>query len=171
MGENPDVPGRESVRTPMQWSDERNGGFSRAPRNRLVAPIPGDGYAPEHVNALKQRSDSESLLRFMHELITRYRTSPEIGWGTPRVLDHDAVGVLAHEVVADVGRMVAVHNFTDVPVRFTLDLGPVEEGTVLVDVHGTERLRLEPRGQIELELAAYGHRWLRVSPPGDTRIS
>lgn len=171
MGENPDVPGRASVRTPMQWSDGKNGGFSQAARGRLVAPIPTDGYAPDHVNARQQRADDGSLLRFMQQLINRYRTSPEIGWGTPRVLDHDASGVLAHELSSDVGRLVALHNFTDVPVRVALDLGPVPEGTVLFDLHGTERLTLDPRGRLEIELAAYGFRWLRVSSPGDTRIS
>lgn len=171
MGENPDIPGRTSVRTPMQWSDGKNGGFSRAAPSRLVAPIPTDGYAPEHVNALHQRADEDSLLRFMHQLITRYRTSPEIGWGTPRILDHDAVGVLAHELSADVGRMVALHNFAEVPVRVALELGPVEEGTVLLNLHGTDRIALGPRGRFETELPAYGFRWLRVSAPDDTRIS
>ncbi|GEP48824.1 trehalose synthase [Microbacterium saccharophilum] len=171
MGENPEIQGRTSVRTPMQWSDGKNGGFSRAAPGRLVAPIPTDGYAPEHVNALHQRADEGSLLRFIQQLIKRYRTSSEIGWGTPRVLDHDAAGVLAHELRSDVGRMVALHNFSDVPVRVALDLGAVEEGTMLLDLHGAERLPLGSRGRTEVELEAFGYRWLRVAAPGDTRIS
>lgn len=170
MGENPDVAGRQSVRTPMQWTDGRNGGFSHAPKSRLVAPLPGDGYAPAHVNAQQQRNDDDSLLQFIRRLIGRYRVSPEIGWGTLNILENDATGVLSHDVHADVGRMVALHNFTEVPVRLRVELGRVEEGTALLDLHGPERIPLEANGRLELELPPYGFRWLRVSPPGDTRI-
>jgi len=170
MGENPKVPGRGSVRTPMQWTDGKNGGFSHAAASRLVAPLPTDGYAPVHVNVQRQRNDDDSLLQFVRHLISRYRVSPEIGWGTLSILDHDGDGVLAHEVSADVGRMIALHNFTDVPVRLRVELGPVEDGTALLDLHGSERIDVGPNGRVETELDPYGYRWLRVSPPGDTRI-
>jgi trehalose synthase len=170
MGENPDIAGRQSVRTPMQWTDGKNGGFSHAAPSRLVAPLPGDGYAPEHVNVQQQRNDDESLLHFIRGLVSRYRVSSEIGWGALRILEHDGAGVLAHEVSSDVGRMIAVHNFTDVPLRLTVELGAVEDGTALLDLHGPERTALDQRGRVDLELAPYGFRWLRVSPPGDTRI-
>ena len=170
MGENIEVAGRESVRTPMQWTDGKNGGFSRVAPGRLVAPIPGDGYAPDHVNVQQQRNTDGSLLQFIRQLMSRYRSSPEIGWGTLRILDHDGTGVLAHEVSADVGRMVALHNFTEVPVRMTVKIGKVEDDTVLLDLHGPERLPLAPHGRLDIELPAYGFRWLRISPPGDTRI-
>ncbi|WP_404434508.1 alpha-amylase family protein [Microbacterium lacus] len=170
MGENPEIPGRKSVRTPMQWTDGKNGGFSRAAAGRLAAPIPGDGYSPDHVNVQQQRNDDQSLLQFIRSLIGRYRISPEIGWGELRILEHDGEGVLVHEVGADVGRMIALHNFTEVPVRMTMRVEDVEEGTMLLDLHGPERIDVGPRGRVELELAPYGFRWLRVSPPGDTRI-
>ena len=170
MGENPEIQGRQAVRTPMQWTDGKNGGFSHAAPGRLVAPIPGDGYAPEHVNVQQQRNVEDSLLQFVRHLVGRYRVSSEIGWGTLRILDHDGKGVLAHEVASDVGRMIALHNFTEAPKRVTVDIGAVEEDTALLDLHGPERIALDPRGRVDLELAPYGFRWLRVSPPGDTRI-
>lgn len=170
MGENVEIAGRQSVRTPMQWTDGKNGGFSHAAPSRLVAPLPGDGYAPEHVNVQQQRNDDDSLLHFIRGLVSRYRVSPEIGWGRLRILEHDGAGVLAHEVSSDVGRMIALHNFTEVPVRLKVELGAVEDGTALLDLHGPDRIALDPRGRVDLELAPYGFRWLRVSPPGDTRI-
>ena len=51
MGENLDVEGRLAVRTPMQWDDGPNGGFSTAPRRRLTRPQPTGLFGPEHVNA------------------------------------------------------------------------------------------------------------------------
>ncbi|CDJ99553.1 Alpha amylase catalytic region [Microbacterium sp. C448] len=170
MGENSDVPGRGAVRTPMQWTDGKNGGFSQTSPGRLVAPMPGDGYSPEHVNVLKQRNDPDSLLQFIRHLIRRYRVSPEIGWGELELFETSADGVLAHGVLSPLGRMIALHNFTAVPVRTRVEIGAVEEGTMLLDLHGPERMALDVSGRVELELAPYGFRWLRVSPPGDTRI-
>jgi trehalose synthase len=170
MGENTQVKGRQAVRTPMQWTDGKNGGFSHAAPSRLVAPIPTDGYAPEHINVQHQRNDEGSLLQFVRHLIARYRVSSEIGWGSFGILEHDGEGVFVHEVRSDVGRMIALHNFTSVAVRVTVEAGPVDEGTTLLDLQGPERLDLDPRGRFDVELAPYGYRWLRVSPPGDTRI-
>ena len=67
MGENGEQQGRQAVRTPMQWTDERNGGFSRAAPSRLTASPPTDGYAPEHVNVEAQLHDPESLLSFIEK--------------------------------------------------------------------------------------------------------
>ena len=68
MGENIDIPGRSAVRTPMQWTAEKNGGFSQAAPSRLIAQPPGDGYAPQHVNAADQIEDRESLLHFFEHI-------------------------------------------------------------------------------------------------------
>lgn len=169
MGENSDVPGRSAVRTPMQWTDGKNGGFSNAAPGRLVAPTPGEGYSPDHVNVLSQRNDPDSLLQFMRHLIRRYRVSPEIGWGELEILDASGEGVFAHGVRSPLGRMVALHNFTSMPTRTRVHVGDVEEGTLLLDLHGPERIPLDA-GRVEFELDAYGFRWMRLSPPGDTRI-
>ncbi|MGA7148728.1 MAG: alpha-amylase family protein [Microbacterium sp.] len=170
MGENPEILGRTSVRTPMQWSDTRNGGFSHAAPSRLASRPPEGGYAPEHVNASQQLNDDGSLLRFIRKLAERYRISPEIGWGELEVLEHDEPAVLAHSVRADVGRMIAVHNFADEPARVTLTIADEPEGAELTDLFGPERNALPPNGRFELDLPAYGWRWFRVARPGDGRL-
>lgn len=167
MGENPEIEGRQSVRTPMQWTSGKNGGFSDAMPSRLVSLPPDDGFAPQHVNVSDQYND-DSLLRFVRQLTARYRVSPEIGWGDLEVLRQEAAGILVHSLTADVGRMIAVHNFTDVPGVATLDLSGEPEGTRLVDLLGSEVLGDGPRW--EFEVSAYGYRWLRVSRPGDGRL-
>ena len=171
MGENIDIPGRSAVRTPMQWTAEKNGGFSQAAPSRLIARPPGDGYAPQHVNAADQIEDRESLLHFFRDLISRYRISPELGWGALEVLEQPVDALLVHSLRADVGRMIAIHNFTDVPATTSFALQDEPDGTQLVDLLGSERIPLDERGGVELEVPAYGYRWLRVSRPGDGRVS
>jgi trehalose synthase len=65
MGEDLDAEGRLAVRTPMQWTSGRNGGFSTAAPGRLPGPVVSGGFAPEFVNVQDQRHDPESLLSFM----------------------------------------------------------------------------------------------------------
>ncbi|PVE95599.1 alpha-amylase family protein [Microbacterium sp. TPD7012] len=171
MGENVDIEGRESVRTPMQWSADRNGGFSDAAPSRLVARPPADGYAPQHVNVASQLEDRGSQLHFIRDLVSRYRISPELGWGEFEVIDQPARALLVHSLRADVGRVIALHNFSEVPVETSFRLADEPEGTTLVDLLEAARLTLGPGGAVELEVPAYGYRWLRVSRPGDGRVT
>ena len=170
MGENVDIPGRQAVRTPMQWSTDRNGGFSDAAPSRLVAGPPSDGYAPQHVNAAAQLEDRGSMLHFVRDLISRYRVSPELGWGVFAVIEQPVPALLVHSLSADVGRVIALHNFAEVPARTHFRLADEPEGTALVDLLEPARMELESNGDVELEVPAYGFRWLRVSRPGDGRV-
>ncbi|MEL4319678.1 alpha-amylase family protein [Leifsonia sp. YIM 134122] len=171
MGENEELGGRLTVRSPMQWTSERNGGFSRAIPSRLVAQPPGDGYAPEHVNVEAQMHDEESMLLFIRRLTARYRASPEIGWGELAVLDQPHSSVLAHQVSADVGRLVALHNFANTPVVVPLELDVDGAGWELSDLFAVTRIPLDERGRAEVHLDGYGYRWLRVVEPGDRRLT
>src|SRR5699024_8805921 len=98
MREYLESPCRQSVRTPMQWTSDANGGFSRARASRLAAPVVEDGFSPEHVNVADQRHDPDSLLQFMRLLIRTYRNSVEIGWGDFSVLEQPNDAVLVHSV-------------------------------------------------------------------------
>lgn len=171
MGENGEQEGRQAVRTPMQWTDERNGGFSRARPSRLVAQPPSDGYAPEHVNVESQMHDPDSLLSFIKRLATRYRSSPEIGWGELDVLTTENDAVLAHRITADLGRFIAVHNFSSVPALVPLELGPVAPDSVLSDLFAPDTFPLDERGRIEVHLDAYGYRWFRIVETDDRRLT
>ncbi|HUH07411.1 MAG TPA: alpha-amylase family protein, partial [Egibacteraceae bacterium] len=82
MGENLDVDGRMAVRTPMQWSDEPNGGFSSAPADQLCVPMTEQGdFGYRQVNVDEQRRDEGSLLNWMERMIRLRKLTPEIGWG------------------------------------------------------------------------------------------
>lgn len=171
MGENIEIEGRRSVRTPMQWTTAKNGGFSSAPPSRVVAQPPGDGYAPQHVNVDAQLGDHDSLLRFVQRLASRYRSSAEMGWGRFEVLEHAQPAVLVHSLTADVGRFIALHNFSDAPVETAFALDDDPDAVALADLLGPERIALDERKGVVIELPPYGYRWLRVVRPGDGRLS
>jgi trehalose synthase len=171
MGENREEGGRMTVRTPMQWTDEVNGGFSRARPRKLTAMPPTDGYAPEHVNVEAQMHDPESLLGVIRSFAVRYRSSPEIGWGRFELLDTGQDAVLAHRITADVGRFVAVHNFAQTPTVVSLAFGEVAEGSVLSDLFAVDTLDLDESGRIDVHVGAYGYRWFRIVEPDDRRLT
>jgi glycosidase len=173
MGENLDVGGRMSVRTPMQWSADENGGFSSASPRRLPRPVTTGVWGPANVNVAAQRSDPDSLWSFIQRLVSRYRQSPEIGWSDVEILAHPHRSVLAHVCRYGEWAMLAVHNLGDQPVEVELEVPALEPGSVMVDLLVPRADPLEPddRGRFPLTLAAYDHRWLRVASPGDRRIT
>jgi trehalose synthase len=171
MGENLEAEGRNSVRTPMQWTADKNGGFSRARPSRLPGPVVTGGFSPEHVNVADQRRDPESLLSFMKLLIRRYRECPELGWGRFEVLDQPHASVLAHCCRWDDGCLLAVHNLGPEPLSVPLQLDEDPAASTLVDLLGDEDAELDDKARVELQLDGYGYRWLRVHRHGDRRLT
>jgi trehalose synthase len=170
MGEDLDADGRLAVRTPMQWTSGRNGGFSTAEPRRLPGPVVSGGFSPEFVNVQDQRHDPDSLLSFMKLLISRYRESPELGWGRFTVLEQPHPAVLAHACVWDDGTMVAVHNLGAEPRTVPLTLEDCDDSHRLIDLLSEGSTPVSAKGQVELALEGYGYRWLRVVGPDSRRL-
>jgi glycosidase len=159
-----------AVRTPMQWSPDRNGGFSSVPPSRLCRPLVQDGFSPQHVNVAAQRRDPESLLAFMALLIRRYRDSPELGWSTFQVLDQPHPSVLAHVCTWDDGSLVAVHNLSSDACEVPLRLDGCDDSHRLEDLLQDGTTRLDEKGRTTIALDGYGYRWLRVVAEGSRRL-
>src|SRR5690606_3243239 len=86
MGENLALKEREAVRTPMQWSDDFQAGFSTS--KKLVNPIIDQGpYNYMQVNVEAQRRDPNSLLNWTTTMIRLRKECPEIGWGDWKIID------------------------------------------------------------------------------------
>ncbi|MBO1030580.1 alpha-amylase family protein [Tessaracoccus sp. SD287] len=175
MGENLAVPGRMAVRTPMQWTDEKNGGFSAARASRLPAPVTEGAFGPAHVNVAAQRKDPDSLLNFVSLLARRYRESPEVGMGASQVLAHDVASVLAHRCTwtrpGDAGAStVLVHNLSPEACEITVTLDGVEEGTEARELLTDARLQVGRGGRLTVPVDGYGHLWWRLHHPGDLRL-
>ncbi|NLT29509.1 MAG: trehalose synthase [Propionibacterium sp.] len=160
MGEDLAAEGRMAVRTPMQWSSGRNGGFSEAQPARLISrPVP-DGYGPEHINLADQEHDPDSLWTFMRELIGVRRRRPELGWGEFSVVEQSEKSVLAHRVDLPGSGVLAVHNFSADPVTVNLVDTLAEEDTIEDLLDGDSVVRHE--GGLTLSLEGYGYRWFRI---------
>jgi glycosidase len=170
MGEDLDAEGRLAVRTPMQWTAGRNGGFSRADPRRLPGPVVSGGCSPEFVNVQDQRRDPDSLLSFMKLLISRYRECPELGWGKFRVLEQPHASVLAHVCSWDDGTLVAVHNLGAEPRTVSLTLEGCDATHRLEDLLTSGSTPVSEKGEVELALEGYGYRWLRVVGPDSRRL-
>lgn len=170
MGENLEVDGREAVRTPMQWTDEKNGGFSSASPSKLARQVTEGPYGPAHVNAADCRRNKDSLLHHITRLAKRYRESPELGWGDYAVLDQPNPSVLAHHVTWKDRSMVLLHNLGPEPVVVPLTLEEEEPGTQLVDLMSEESCELDQDSSTESQLDGYGYRWLRIKHADDPRL-
>jgi maltose alpha-D-glucosyltransferase / alpha-amylase len=163
MGEDLSLPGREAIRTPMQWSAGRNAGFSTADPDKLVRPVVSRGrFGYKQVSVADQRHDPQSLLNWFERMIHTLRESPEVGTGTCTHVDITGPrGVLVHRADGTTGTMVFLHNLTDKPA--TVDLSSLaaeadEPDEVFADQdYGSGQLKLGA-----LELAGYGYRWIRL---------
>jgi maltose alpha-D-glucosyltransferase / alpha-amylase len=162
MGDDLALPERESVRTVMQWSTERNGGFSIAEPGRLArTTIAGGPFGFESgVDVEDQQRDTGSLLHWMVRLIRTRKQCPEVGWGDWKILETGDPGVFAHRCTWSGGTVVAVHNLADRPAAVRLDLE--EQGREkLVELLGDQPYKLVgPHEEICLE--PYGYRWFRI---------
>ena len=158
MGEDLRLKERAAIRTPMQWSDERNAGFS-ATAGALVRPVIDRGmFAYEHVNVEQQRRDPDSLLQWTARMIRLRKQCPEIGWGEWRVVAAGARSVLAVEYRWRGNTIVCVHNVSGEQCEAKLRLG----GGVLSNLVDVEQLKADGRGVHRVALEPFGYRWFRL---------
>jgi maltose alpha-D-glucosyltransferase/alpha-amylase len=165
MGDNLTLDERDCARTPMQWTSDPHGGFSRA--ERTVRPCIDDHeYGYPKVNVADQRRDPESLLNWTERRIRMRKECPELGWGDFTVLRVDADDVLAIRYDFRGVSMVTVHNFG--ARRHTIGLEPkCQGGDALFDVFDDNHSRSD-NGTHQLTLGPYAHRWYRVGAPDNT---
>ncbi|WLQ07981.1 alpha-amylase family protein [Arthrobacter oryzae] len=176
MGEDLRAEGRSAVRSPMQWNDTDNGGFSTAPADKLVAQVVDGYFGPKNINAAQAVRDPDSLWNFIATLIRRYRESPELSWGDFELIKQANPGVLLHSCTRAGSTLVLAHNMAAQPASVTARVSSPEDpketfgGAILLDLLDGENIALADDGGFELELERYGYRWFRIQRSGDRRI-
>jgi maltose alpha-D-glucosyltransferase/alpha-amylase len=163
MGDNIYLGDRDGVRTPMQWSPDRNAGFSRADPQRLyLPPIMDPIYGFEAVNVEAQKREPNSLLNWMRRLLAARKTSRAMGRGGLSFLRAGNRKVLAY--VRELGdeAVLCVANLCRTPQPVELDLRRFK-GRVPIELLG--RAAFPPIGELPylLTLTGCGFYWFRLA--------
>jgi maltose alpha-D-glucosyltransferase/alpha-amylase len=163
MGDNPYLGDRDGVRTPMQWSADRNGGFSRTNPQKLLLPMISDPeYRYETVNVEVQEQNPNSLLWWMKRMIALRKAYPAFGRGTLQMLAPENRKVLAFlRQHADVTLLIVV-NLSRYPQWVELDL-PQYVGTVPVELVGNGAFPPIEDRPYRLTLGGHDGIWLSLS--------
>jgi maltose alpha-D-glucosyltransferase/alpha-amylase len=161
MGDDLRLPERGCARTPMQWSTEPQGGFTKCEKP-AVPLISGGPYGYQHLNVAEQRRDPDSLMNWMERIIRMRKEVPEIGWGDFAVLK-TTPDILALRYDWRNNSVVLLHNFSAVPREMWLDIGL--EGTDsqrLINLLSEEHSTADDSGKHRILIEAYGYRWYRA---------
>jgi maltose alpha-D-glucosyltransferase/alpha-amylase len=163
MGDNIYLGDRNAVRTPMQWSPDRNAGFSRADPQRLyLPPIMDSIYGYEAVNVESQLRDPSSLLHWMRRILAVRKTSRAFGRGKITFLRPGNRKVLAYLREYGEEAILCVANVSRAAQPVELDLSRFR-GRVPVEMIG--RNPFPPVGDLPylLTLPAHGFFWFRLA--------
>jgi len=163
MGDNVYLGDRDGVRTPMQWSPDRNAGFSKADPQRLyLPPIMDPVYGFEAVNVEAQSRDPSSLLNWTRRLLAVRKNHTAFGRGNQVFLHPGNRKILAFLREYGDETLLCVTNLARTAQPVELDLSAYK-GRVPVELFG--RVVFPPIGEMPylITLAGYGFYWFRLT--------
>jgi maltose alpha-D-glucosyltransferase/alpha-amylase len=162
MGDDLALPERQCARTPMQWSNEPNAGFTKS-RKPVLPVLRAGPFGYEQVNAARQRRDPNSMLNWMERIIRMRKELPEIGWGDFAVVATRDAAVLAIRYDWRNNSVLFVHNLAATPREVSFSVGiAVESGRLLVNLLAEDHSQAQAGAKHRLMLEAYAYRWYRV---------
>jgi maltose alpha-D-glucosyltransferase/alpha-amylase len=164
MGDNVYVGDRNGVRTPMQWSSDRNAGFSRANPHRLYLPVIVESeYHYEAVNVEAQRANPSSLWYTMKRLIATRKRFQAFGLGSFELLHSNNRKVFAFTRTYNEEHILVVANLSRFVQTVELDLSSFK-GLIPVEIFG--QTKFPPLGDSSyfLSLSPYGFYWFSLTP-------
>lgn len=167
MGDNIYLGDRDGVRTPMQWSPDRNGGFSKADPARLVLPPVMDPlYGYEAVNVEAQGSDAHSLLNWTRRMLALRNKHSAFGRGSLKFLTPGNRKILAYLREYNGETILCVANLSRLPQAVELDLAHFA-GRVPIELSGMSPF--PPIGQLTylLTLQPFGFFWFQLVAEAD----
>jgi maltose alpha-D-glucosyltransferase/alpha-amylase len=160
MGDNLDLPERNCARTPMQWSNEPQAGFTES--DQSVLPVISQGpYGFEHVNVAAQKRDPNSLMDWTERMIRMRKEVPEIGWGDFSIIPTGKPEVLAIRYDWRNNSVLFVHNLSAVPTELEFGSAAKVDGP-LVNLLASDHSTPDASGKHCILLEPYGYRWFRI---------
>jgi maltose alpha-D-glucosyltransferase/alpha-amylase len=173
MGDNLYLGDRDSVRTPMQWTPDRNGGFSRADFAQLyLPPLMDPVYGFSAVNVEAQQRNPSSFLHWMRQMLAVRRQFPIFGTGAFEVLPCANPSVLAFvrsagDAEGGVNPVLCIHNLSRFSQPAELHLGRWA-GSQLVELLGRVPFPVVGISPYPVTLAPYGFQWYELVEPAQT---
>ncbi|HEY2587172.1 MAG TPA: maltose alpha-D-glucosyltransferase, partial [Tepidisphaeraceae bacterium] len=165
MGDNIFLGDRNGVRTPMQWSADRNAGFSRANPQRLFLPVIIDPeYNYETINVEAQQANPSSLLWWMKRLIALRKHHPVFGRGDIHFLTPANAKLLAFLRRDEYETVLVVVNLSRFSQPIELDLSEYV-GSTPVEMFGNVRFpAVQPGAKYPLSVGPHGFYWFLLEP-------
>jgi len=161
MGDDLSLKERACARTPMQWSAEPHGGFTKS--DHPIVPVISTGaFAFGHVNAAQQRRDPNSMLNWTERIIRMRKEVPEIGWGDFAIVRTRDEAVLAIRYDWRNNSVLFLHNLAATPREIVFRTGVNHDDGLLVNLLSEDHSRAGPSGDHRVLLEAFGYRWFRV---------
>ncbi|UCG87413.1 MAG: maltose alpha-D-glucosyltransferase [Gemmatimonadota bacterium] len=165
MGDNIYLGDRNGVRTPMQWSPDRNAGFSKCNPQQLYLPtIIDPEYHYEAVNVEAQQNNPNSLLWWMKRIISLRKDAPVFGRGNISFLQPDNRKVLSFIRELGDDRVLVVANLSRIVQCVELDLQRFT-GHVPVELFGRTQFPPVTETPYFLTLAPHAFMWFRLESP------
>jgi maltose alpha-D-glucosyltransferase/alpha-amylase len=162
MGDNIWLEDRDGVRTPMQWNDGPNAGFSSAPKEQLTDPVIEDKvYGYKRINVRAQEVDPDSLLNWTRRVLRERRRHLAFGRGDLLLLPSENRSILAYVRTYAGETLLVVHNLSSEPQDAALDLSAYA-GKCPVDLLTKEERPRVGQGAYSIRLEAYGYHWLKL---------
>ncbi len=164
MGDNIYLGDRNGVRTPMQWSADRNGGFSRANPARLYSQVIMDPvYGYDALNVEAEQSDPSSLLSWMRNIIALRKLFRVFGRGSIEFLHPTNRKILAYVRRGEAEQILCVANLSRFAQPVELNLQQFE-GMKPVEMLGYVDFPVIAKQPYPLTLGPYGFLWFELQP-------
>jgi len=153
MGDDLSLKERLSVRTPMQWNNTKNAGFTTS--SKPVLPVIDAGiYSYQHVNVAASKLDNNSLLNWLRRMIALRKKHPEIAYGDWKIIKTNAPEVIAMLYTWQGKQLLVVHNLDDAPKHIAINI----DGKTMKDL-----LHQAVYTADNLSLIGHGYKWIEVS--------
>ena len=170
MGDNIYLGDRDGVRTPMQWSADRNAGFSRANPHRLYLPLILESeYHYEAVNVEAQRANPNSLWWWMKRLLAMRARFQAFGRGTFELLYPENRKVLAFTRTYAGEHILVVANLSRFPQAVALDLSAFQ-GMVPVEIFGRTKFPAIAAEPYFISVAPHSFYWFTLEVKADLSL-
>ena len=164
MGDNIWLGDRDAVRTPMQWTPDRNAGFSRCDPNRIYLPVIADAtYGYQGINVEAQINNTSSLLNWTRRMLEVRTAHKAFGFGSYTELGSSNPSMLSYLRRWNDDLLLCVNNLSRFPQPVELDLS---EYRGLVPLELTGGVRFPPIGELPylLTLPGHGFYWFQLVP-------